>query len=57
MNQLDLERLRRLKKYLDRSNQVCDPINFAMRQHELIHAIAEYLTYPLLEQGKDDEPD
>ncbi len=42
-----LERLRRLRKHYDFALGVCDPIDFAQRQKDLVYAIVEHLIQPL----------
>lgn len=49
MKEIDLERLKVLRHFFDRALLICDPIAYAGRQQDLLHAIAEYLIRPLQE--------
>jgi len=44
-----------LQSFYDRSLQGCDPVTYAMRQQELLQAIAEHLLEPLQEEKLEAE--
>lgn len=49
INEIALKRLIELRNVYDKSLNVCDPLDFAIRQRNLLQSIAEFLIYPLQE--------
>jgi hypothetical protein len=57
MNKKKLELLKNLKITYDHSQAICDPIDHAYRQHQLLQVMALTLLDPLYEHLKKEKED
>lgn len=49
MDNKELNKIRELRNNFDCALSPCDPLDYQMRQRDLLYAIAEYLVAPLQE--------
>jgi hypothetical protein len=55
MEKVDKSDIQKLIDAFIRAKGLCDPIEFNLRQQQLLYAIAEYLTSPLNYEDKQDD--